>query len=115
MFHQIDTTDCFFKKLDRTTKNPESINKTIDNQLVISLINSQNYKNSWKINNKSTQFTINEEVLLLEKGHLPIKCKIVEIKKVESMQTYKVQFLENGVNSTQTIGSISGFIGSTKI
>ncbi|KAM9979448.1 hypothetical protein ACTFIY_008692 [Dictyostelium cf. discoideum] len=115
MFHKIDTTDCFFTKLDGTTKNPESINKTIDNQLAISLINSQNYKNSWKINNKSTQFTINEEVLLLEKGHLPIKCKIVEIKKVESMQTYKVQFLENGVNSTQTIGSISGFIGSTKI
>ncbi|KAM9974259.1 hypothetical protein ACTFIR_012780 [Dictyostelium discoideum] len=115
MFHQIDTMDCFFTKLDGTTKNPESINKTIDNQLAISLINSQNYKNSWKINNKSTQFTINDEVLLLEKGHPPIKCKIVEIKKVESMQTYKDQFLENGVNSTQRIGSISGFIGSTKI
>ncbi|KAM9978003.1 hypothetical protein ACTFIY_011757 [Dictyostelium cf. discoideum] len=27
----------------------------------------------------------------------------------------KVQFLENGVNGTQRIGSISGFIGSTKI
>ncbi|KAN0037950.1 hypothetical protein ACTA71_000122 [Dictyostelium dimigraforme] len=41
--------------------------------------------------------------------------KIEEIRKDKSKYTCKLEYLENGVNSTQTKGKFSGFIGNGKL
>ncbi|EAL61300.1 hypothetical protein DDB_G0292352 [Dictyostelium discoideum AX4] len=83
----------------------------------IILENLTSYQNQW--NSKPPKgLKVGDTVLFLEikkNNKILILCKIHKVIQEDTKQLYKLEFLEDGINSLQKKGLYSGFVGGNKL
>ncbi|KAM9955389.1 hypothetical protein ACTFIR_011827 [Dictyostelium discoideum] len=88
-----------------------------EERTAIILENLTSYQNKW--NSKPPKgLKVGDTVLLLEikkNNKILILCKIHKVIQEGTKQLYKLEFLEDGINSLQKKGLYSGFVGGNKL